>query len=105
MRQSPTRWIPWCVPRCGFPMRVLSFIEDSPVVRKILDHLGLWNAQQRPPRANATATDSIGGVLPWVAEDPYPYDQTGWAADEPAWALRLDAGAGTDRRRCLPIER
>ena len=29
-------------------------------------------------------TEFIGGVLPWVAEDPYPYDQTGWASDEPA---------------------
>ena len=33
-------------------------------------------------------TEYIGGVLPRVAEDPYPYDQTGWASDESAlgWA-------------------
>jgi hypothetical protein len=27
-------------------MRVLSVIEDPTVVRRILDHLGLWEAQQ-----------------------------------------------------------
>ena len=43
---------PLLCPRCGFPLRVLSFIEDPPVVRKILDHLGLWDTQQRPPPAS-----------------------------------------------------
>jgi len=75
---------PLVCPRCGFPLRVLSLIEDPPVVRKILDHLGLWDARQRPPPADPVAMDCIGGVLPQVAEDPYPYDQTGWASDEPA---------------------
>ena len=75
---------PLVCPRCGFPLRVLSLIEDPPVVRKILDHLGLWDTQQRPPPADFIAMESIGGVLPQVAEDPYPYDQTDWASDEPA---------------------
>ena len=75
---------PLLCPRCGFPMRVLSGIEDPPVVRRILDHLGLWDTQQRPPPAQPIATELIGDVWPWVAEDPYPYDQTGWASDEPA---------------------
>jgi hypothetical protein len=76
---------PLICPRCGFPMRVLSCIEDPPVVRRILDHLGLWDACKRAPPAQPTATESIrGGVLLRVAEDPYPYDQTGWASDEPA---------------------
>jgi hypothetical protein len=39
---------PLICPRCGFPMRVLSVIEDPPVVRRILDHLGLWDAGAAP---------------------------------------------------------
>ena len=40
--------------------------------------------EQRPPPADFIATESIGGVLPQVAEDLYPYDQTAWDSDEPA---------------------
>ena len=75
---------PLICPRCGFPMRVLSCIEDPPVVRRILDHLDLWDMQQRPPPAQSIAAEFIGGVLRQVVEDPYPYDQTGWDSDEPA---------------------
>ena len=75
---------PLICPRCGFRMRVLSCIEDPPVVRRILDHLGLGDAHIRAPPAHPTATQSIGDVWPWVAEDPYPYDQTPGASDEPA---------------------
>jgi hypothetical protein len=74
---------PLVCPRCGFPMRVLSFIEDPPVVRKILDRLGLW-AQQRPPPAAIESIDSIGDVLPWVAQDPYPYDHAAGDPNDPA---------------------
>ena len=71
-----------CV-RCGFPMRVLSVIEDPPMVRRILDHLGLWEAHQRPPPA-IEAIASLGNVLPWVAEDLYPYDRAAGDFDDPA---------------------
>ena len=34
-------------------MRIISFIEDEEVVKKILKHLGLWLVKQKPPpRAN-----------------------------------------------------
>ncbi|MGI8784395.1 MAG: hypothetical protein ACR2L2_12190 [Acidobacteriota bacterium] len=60
-------------------MRLVSFIEDPPVVRQILDHLGLWDAQKRAPPADPTEVESIGGVVfPQMAEDPFPYDQTDW---------------------------
>ena len=29
-------------PKCKGPMRVISLIEDSEVIRRILRHLGLW---------------------------------------------------------------
>ena len=30
-------------------MRIISFIEDSQVIRDILTHLGLWLVRSRPP--------------------------------------------------------
>ncbi len=38
-------------PRCKGPMRVIALIDDPPVVRRILDHLGRWapEAMERSP--------------------------------------------------------
>jgi hypothetical protein len=30
-------------------MKILSFIEDPEVIKKILKHLGLWDRKARPP--------------------------------------------------------
>lgn len=36
------------------PLRVMAFIEQTDVIRKILEHLRLWGARRKPvPRANA----------------------------------------------------
>ena len=36
-------------------MRIISFIEDEEVIKKILKHLGLWDVKARPPpRASAS---------------------------------------------------
>ena len=41
-------------PACGARMKVISFITDPGVVRKILEHLHLWLANVRPvPRAHS----------------------------------------------------
>ncbi len=40
---------PLTCPRCHGPMRVISFIEDQDVIKKILNHLGLWEVKPRPP--------------------------------------------------------
>jgi hypothetical protein len=40
---------PLVCPKCGGEMRVISFIEEEPVIRKILVHLGLWEGESRPP--------------------------------------------------------
>ena len=37
-------------PKCGGEMRIISFIEEETVIRKILKHCGLWKEQSpRPP--------------------------------------------------------
>jgi len=49
---------PLCCPRCQGRMRIIAFIEDDEVIKKILKHLGLpacashadrWDIKQRPP--------------------------------------------------------
>jgi hypothetical protein len=36
-------------PRCGNRMEIVAFIEEWTVIRKILQHLGLWERPQRAP--------------------------------------------------------
>jgi hypothetical protein len=74
---------PLLCPRCGFPLRVLAVIDEPPVVRRILNHLGLWNAQQRPPPAQACSNQPVSR-LPRVAEDPPPYDDLANCSEDPA---------------------
>lgn len=42
-------------PKCKGPMRVIALIEDPRVIRRILEHLGLWapDAIERGPRPHA----------------------------------------------------
>jgi hypothetical protein len=41
---------PLTCPNCGGTMRILAFIEEAAVIRKILDHLGLWDVPKRQPK-------------------------------------------------------
>ena len=45
---------PLTCPKCQGRMRILAFIEDPEIIKKILKHLDLWDLKVRPPpRANA----------------------------------------------------
>lgn len=45
---------PLVCPKCSSAMRVIAFIEDSGVIKKILKHLSLWDIKRKPrPTANA----------------------------------------------------
>ncbi len=39
---------PLCRPRCGVEMKIISFITDPPIIRKIVEHLNLW--KKKPSR-------------------------------------------------------
>ena len=57
---------PLVCPRCQKRMRVVAAIENPEVIRRILEHLGLWLANARPtPRAH-----SPPGLRP-LHEDSY----------------------------------
>ena len=46
---------PLTCPKCQGRMRILAFIENPEIIKKILKHLDLWDLKARPPpkRANA----------------------------------------------------
>jgi len=45
---------PLVCPKCTGLMRTVAFIEHADVIRKILEHLGLWGSRCKPvPKANA----------------------------------------------------
>jgi hypothetical protein len=40
-------------------MKIISFIEDPPVIKKILLHLNLWELPQRSPPAKSPPPDFL----------------------------------------------
>ena len=45
--------------KCLGSMKIISFIDDSEIIKKILNHLGLWDVKRKPPpRANSPPTES-----------------------------------------------
>jgi hypothetical protein len=69
---------PLCCPKCQGRMRILAFIEDEEVIKKILKHLGLWEIKERPPpKVPEYSIDCSVSQLPasdtWLYVDPqYP---------------------------------
>ena len=58
-------------------MRIISFIEDFDVIRKILKHLDLWDVKSRPPpKANAPPVEAfiISSAQQMPAVDDYMID-------------------------------
>ena len=46
--------------KCSGSMKIISFIDDSEIIKKILNHLGLWEVKRKPPpRANGPPTETI----------------------------------------------
>jgi len=61
---------PLTCPKCQGSMRVIAFIENEDVIRKILKHLGLWEVKRKPrPRANAPPI--IPDLYPIPSVDDY----------------------------------
>ncbi len=51
---------PLMCPKCASEMRVIAFIHDEDVIRKILTHLNLWDVKRKPsPRAHAPPIDGF----------------------------------------------
>jgi hypothetical protein len=69
---------PLICPQCNSPMKIISFIEDPPVIRKILKHLGIWETQPRPPPKKTISSCTVEPIaeesLPWAGDPIYEYD-------------------------------
>jgi len=51
---------PLLCPKCSGFMRIIAFIEDEQLVKKILNHLGLWDGKRKPtPIANGPPSEVI----------------------------------------------
>ncbi len=51
---------PLLCPKCSGSMKIISFIDDQQLVKKILKHLGLWDVKRKPlPRANVPPTEAF----------------------------------------------
>jgi len=49
--------------KCQGKMRIIAFIEDEEVIKKILKHLGLWESKQRPPPGRPSPPNTASTVL------------------------------------------
>jgi hypothetical protein len=51
---------PLLCPKYLRSMRIISLIDDSEIIKKILKHLGLWNVKRKPPpRANGPPPEAF----------------------------------------------
>lgn len=46
-------------PKCHGKMKIISFITEKPVIRKILEHLGLWSEERPPPNKASPKTEAV----------------------------------------------
>ncbi len=69
--------------KAGSDGQVPALIEDCQLVKKILDHLNLWNVKRKPPpRANSPPTGSFmiydknssPGLDDYIIDADYPID-------------------------------
>jgi hypothetical protein len=62
---------PLLCPKCLGPMKIIAFIEDDALIRKILVHLQLWDTRNHdPPKLDSTHIPTIEAEL--------TYDDTYW---------------------------
>jgi hypothetical protein len=63
---------PLLCPKCQGPMKVIAFIEDDALIRKILQHIGLWETRiHDPPQSDDTHIPAIETELTY----DYTYSQ------------------------------
>ena len=61
-----------CCPKCSGQMRIIAFILDSQIIRKILNHLGMWKQSSRSPPPFVHEDDPV--VYESLYEDSQSYE-------------------------------
>jgi len=57
-------------PKCGGEMKVISFIEQPSIIRRILKHLDLWEDPRPPPQPLEMVCEPCEDYLPWRDDVP-----------------------------------
>jgi hypothetical protein len=71
-------------PKCKGAMRIISFIEDPSVIRKILMHLGLWLVRSRPPPKIHDPPSIEYAATEYLSHAPHPQTDA-YADPEYSW--------------------
>lgn len=74
---------PLTCPQCQGTMKIIAFIEQEEVIKKILKHLGLWEFKGRPPpRVHSPPAECFtdypdSQITPWdddYSDPDYPFE-------------------------------
>lgn len=57
-------------PKCGGRMKVISFIEQPSVIKRILKHLDLWEEPRPPPESLEMVCEPCADYIPWKDDVP-----------------------------------
>ena len=57
-------------PKCGGEMKVISFLEQPSVIRRILKHLDLWEDPRPPPIPLEMVCEPDADYIPWQDDVP-----------------------------------
>ncbi len=73
--ENMNSWKIWDVdalkcPKCGGRMKVISFIEQPSVIRRILKHLDLWEDPRPPPQPLELVCEPCADYVPWKDDVP-----------------------------------
>ena len=64
-------------------MRIIAFIEDEEIIKKILKHLGLWEFKPRPPpKATGPAKISEYSIDYSISQFPVPARRLSGGSDD-----------------------
>jgi len=64
---------PMQCPKCHGPMRVIALIEDEAVIRRILEHLGLWVPRHLAQSARSPPVRQPDAGAPTQTQDTWTY--------------------------------
>jgi hypothetical protein len=86
---------PVLCPKCLGSMKIISYIDDSEIIKKILNHLSLWDVKRKPPpRANGPPTESF--IIYDQSSSP---DADDYIIDADRTTMRLSTGYPIDLSR------